>query len=895
MAEGVVILFLTKLCELIEKEAHLLGGVSHDVRLLREKLQWISLSLKEADNRCLEDEGVKLWVAQVRATAFEAEDIIDSFLLKVGLPRRRAGYKGLVGNPIKRWIALHKTGKEIKKINSRLDNISVNRSILGLGNIYEKVPSIRARKERRAPRVEEVDVVGLKAEAEEVCKILIEGGEHRPIVSIVGMGGSGKTTLAKKVFKDIHLRRHFECFAWIYVSQEYIVHDLLCDMVKCFKTLSSDDIVELKSMSEEELSGELFKCLKGRHYLIVIDDIWSREAWDAIEASFPTENNGSRIMLTTRKKDVALRADPKRKPYEVRLLTDEECWELLHKKAFLGVANHGDLKELEAVGKDIAKRCCGLPLAVVVLGGLLSRKDQSIHEWEKVRRSIGWHLKEGEDQILHILALSYTDLPYYLKMCFLCFAAFPEDSSIHATELCRMWVAEGFVQERGDETMEDVAEDYLLELIHRSLVQVVERCSNGRVKRCGIHDLLRDLAITKAKECQFLDVYSGNVRSASPTTERRLSITHGDICKHMSVNHLTRQLRSLFCFFQFDAPFGKENWNNLYKSFKLLRVMQLDNVPISTIPDGIGDLIYLRYLSVKFVGLEPMLTLPSTVNNLCNLQTLVILGVRILLPVDHGIWKMRQLRHLHIRPWCSTKETDMKLNELTNLRTLSLMTVDHWIMGDFDKLTSLRSVGLRGELNLYQNELSSFIGKQENLESLQLTGPRNDQLSTQIISSHLHHLEKLHLRGQLEKLPALQDIAPCLTKLVLFDSRLPEDPMAVLEKLPKLQLLRLLNGSYLGKKMCCSSQGFPVLAILEINWCEELEEWIVEEGAISNLRRMEIYECSKLKMIPEGFQHVTTLQELIVSRQPREFLERVQENGLDWFKIQHVPSVVIKI
>ncbi|XXG72336.1 hypothetical protein AAC387_Pa07g1462 [Persea americana] len=546
MAEGVVILFLTKLCELIEKEAHLLGGVSHDVRLLREKLQWISLSLKEADNRCLEDEGVKLWVAQVRATAFEAEDIIDSFLLKVGLPRRRAGYKGLVGNPIKRWIALHKTGKEIKKINSRLDNISVNRSILGLGNIYEKVPSIRARKERRAPRVEEVDVVGLKAEAEEVCKILIEG-----------------------------------------------------------------------------------------------------------EASFPTENNGSRIMLTTRKKDVALRADPKRKPYEVRLLTDEECWELLHKKAFLGVANHGDLKELEAVGKDIAKRCCGLPLAVVVLGGLLSRKDQSIHEWEKVRRSIGWHLKEGEDQILHILALSYTDLPYYLKMCFLCFAAFPEDSSIHATELCRMWVAEGFVQERGDETMEDVAEDYLLELIHRSLVQVVERCSNGRVKRCGIHDLLRDLAITKAKECQFLDVYSGNVRSASPTTERRLSITHGDICKHMSVNHLTRQLRSLFCFFQFDAPFGKENWNNLYKSFKLLRVMQLDNVPISTIPDGIGDLIYLR--------------------------------------------------------------------------------------------------------------------------------------------------------------------------------------------------------------------------------------------------RMEIYECSKLKMIPEGFQHVTTLQELIVSRQPREFLERVQENGLDWFKIQHVPSVVIKI
>ncbi|RWR84799.1 Disease resistance protein [Cinnamomum micranthum f. kanehirae] len=892
MAEGAVRIFLNQLCELIEKEAQLLFRGSDDVNLLREKLQWLSLSLKEADNKCLEDEEVKLWVTQVRAITFEAEDIIECFVLRAKI------------NPISRVLFLHKLGKEIQKINSRLDNISENRSKLGLGNVQEKgEPSVPVRKEKKSPTVEEVDVVGVEDEAKVVSKMLIEGDARRSVVSIVGMGGLGKTTLSNKVFNDITVRRHFSCRAWIYVSQEFTVRDLLYDLIKFLKTPSSNDSDNLHRLSNEKLREELSDYLKQMRYLIVIDDIWNRDAWDGIQASFPNEKNGSRILLTTRKRDVALYADPKRKPYELRLLTNEECWELLQRKAFPEVVNHGELQELELVGKDIAKRCCGLPLAVVVLGGLLSRKDQSIHEWDKVRKSIGWHLKEGEDQILHILALSYSDLPYYLKTCFLYFAAFPEDSTIHATELCRMWVAEGFVQERGDETMEEVAEDYLLELIHRSLIQVSERRFNGRVKICRIHDLLRDLAIKKAKEDMFLDIYGGNVHSTSSAVARRLSITHHDICKHISVKYLTKNLRSLFCFTNCEI----ENviWKYVSGRFKFLRVMHTVDVCISKLPAEIGDLIFLRYLSMRVNS--GSCTLPSTLNNLYNLQTLVVKshGSGIQLPIENGIWKMRQLKHLHILPSCSpharnllpswlTNEKYMKLNELTNLQTLSVMTVGRWITGGFDNLTSLRSLGLEGNLNLYQTGLSNLIGKQENLESLRLVETCSHLLPTQIISSQLHHLKKLHLSGRMEKLSALQGVATCLTKLVLEASGLQNDPMAVLEKLPKLQLLRLLVTSYLGKKMCCSANGFPVLAVLEISLLEELEDWTVEEGAIANLRNLKIHQCSKLKMIPEGFKHVTTLQELVLSSQPLEFLERVQENGLDWFKIMNVPSVMIK-
>lgn len=223
--------------------------------------------------------------------------------------------------------------------------------------------------------------------------------------------------------------------------------------------------------------------------------------------------------------------------------------------------------------------------------------------------------------------------------------------------------------------------------------------------------------------------------------------------------HVTH-LRSLFCFIQYDPTLEKENWNSLFKRFKSLRVMHIDSVPNSMVPDGIGDLNYLRYFSVRFKGKKHMLTLPSTISNLRNLQTLIILG-------DQGTWKIRQLRHLVTSYGLfSPKANHMNLNELTNLHTLSMMTVGHLIMGDFDRITGLRSLGLGGELNLYRTGLSSFLGKQANLKSLQLIQIRDDQLPIQIISSHLHHLEKLHLSGRLDKLPTLQEVAPCLTKLV---------------------------------------------------------------------------------------------------------------------------------
>lgn len=151
----------------------------------------------------------------------------------------------------------------------------------------------------------------------------------------------------------------------------------------------------------------------------------------------------------------------------------------------------------------------------MVLGGLLSRKEATYSEWLKVLQSVHWQLKQDPLQCEDVLDLSYFDLPYYLKSCFRYSGLFSEDSEISARRLVLLWVAEGFVQPRGEEPLEDVAEDYLEELIGRNMVQAATRTSNGRIKTCQVHGLLRERSITKAKEDRFLEVIHKDTKVAS--------------------------------------------------------------------------------------------------------------------------------------------------------------------------------------------------------------------------------------------------------------------------------------------------------------------------------------------------------------------------------------------
>ncbi|XP_058114634.1 putative disease resistance RPP13-like protein 3 isoform X2 [Magnolia sinica] len=533
--EAVVLQLLVKLADPLIKEVISLYEVDDKVELIVTQFTQMQCFLKDADDKQEGDERVKNWVLNVTDAAYVAEDLIDTFIFKVA-PLKRTGFVGCITRYACIFCELkarYKLSSEIERINNKIRVISESRSTFGIQNIGQEAgtssagPSLQEWR-LTSPLDQEPDFVGFEKELEFLVERLTKGESRRCVVSVVGMGGLGKTTLTKKVYNDTRVKARFHFRAWICLSQEYDVKDILKKIIDCCMVLSEEESKKVEKMDVFELRHKISEYLKGKIYLVVVDDIWTNEAWDAIKGAFPLNDtlpdveNGSRVMITTRNKVVALHADAQSLPYELLTLGKDESWNLFCRKAFPGQGNVCP-ENLEQFGRKIVEECCGLPLAIVVIGGLLSTKEE--WEWENVRESITWQINEGQDKISKILSLSFRDLPYQLKPCFLYLGIFPEDYEFRAKKLIQLWAAEGFLQQRGNETAEKVGQDFLNELIQRSIIQLAKRSSNGGIKSCRIHDLLRDLSISKAKEGMFLQVHHGNSNTLA-SRARRLVIHH---------------------------------------------------------------------------------------------------------------------------------------------------------------------------------------------------------------------------------------------------------------------------------------------------------------------------------------------------------------------------------
>ncbi|CAL9238211.1 unnamed protein product [Arabidopsis halleri] len=898
MAETLLSFGVEKLWDLLTRETERFQGVEEQFNELKRELEMLRCYLKDAEANKQTFAMVRNTSKEIEDIVYDAEDTIETFLLKQELGKT-SGIKKQIKQLACVIADRRKIALDMEAISKRINSVIRKMLIpcIQQVNVSERTiqsPQDIQREMRQAFSSEDEDhPVGLKKNVDQLVGYLVkEDGSQ--VVSITGMPGIGKTTLAKQVFNHAIVKSHFAGLAWVCVSQQfrrkYVWQTILRKLCPEYK--ESD-------MTEEELQEKLVQVLETQNTLIVLDDIWREDDWDRIKAIFPRKK-GWRLLLTSRNEGVGLRADPTCFTFKPDCLTPEESWTLFQRIVFPSenTTEYKFYEEMEEMGKQMIEQCGGLPLSVKVLGGLLAA-EYTLHRWKRIYANIRSHIVGGTsfnerniNSVYHALYLSFEELPGYLKHGFLYLAHFPEDYPIDVEKLSYYWDAERIIRPMHYEgaTTREVADGYIEELVKRNMVISKKDVSTSRFETCHLHDMMREVCLRKAEEENFVHILDTSHVTSTATSQssfksRRLAIhLSDDTSTHMEAYIQNPRLRSLLFIKQSLLLNWMESGLCITK-LQLMRILDLSYVKFERgkLPSDIGKLIHLRYLSLYLAKVSH---LPSSMRNLRKLLYLnlgVAAGSPIYMP--NFCTKMRELTFL-LLPDDMEDKTKLELGNLTNLETLENFSTKHSSVRDLHgmkRLTTL-SILLNGE-GCTPETLSS-LGELGHLESLTIRNHKSDKKEYVLDGIHGKKLKSIQVE---------QHFPSHLTTISLRHCYLTEDPMPILEKLLHLKEVCLGERSFCGKKMVCSSSGFPQLQKLSLHALDEWEGWIVEEGSMPLLHTLEINRCQKLNALPDGLRFITSLKELTIITTEREFTEKLSKGGEDYYKVQHIPLLSIPV
>ncbi|MQL81108.1 hypothetical protein Taro_013563 [Colocasia esculenta] len=866
------------------------GSIRQGLERLSRMLVRIRATLDDAEEMEIRDASVRLWLRELEGVAGDAEDVLDELPCEAsrlramedhGFHPRGAAEDGADG-PFKRlWNTvryasgsssaagsheflafLDDVERRIEEINSRFDEIIKDRAALQFEESHGQRHAGMPARRPTSCLVEKSGIFGREKDLEAINSFLSDaetsGNNNISVMAIVGMGGLGKTTLAQAAYSDASDGldgKHFDVKLWVYVSENFDLVRLTRSLIES-STLTPCHLAELNP-----LHTKLKQELDEKKFLLVLDDVWEDEnfssCWDTLTAPLLYGRKGSKIIITTRSEKIA-KMTRATLTYHLPVLQEEHCRELFRRWAFEG-RNLDSLPNLKDIGDKISKKCKGLPLAAKTLAGLLSSEDDE-EVWNRILQCDIWDIDE-ETGIMSILRLSYQHLPAHLKRCLRYCSVFPKGYEFDMDHLVWMWMAQGYVQAKGELQMEDIGKKYFDDLLRRSFFH----CSRETFL---MHDFIHDLARSvSGDECCSVE---GDKFHSIQVDVRHMSVVCcSDPSSIASAGHHygTGTLRSLLFFRCYVMGIClMKPLDDLFNQMKHLRVLDLSCTDLQSLPTSIGCLKHLRYLGLR--SNRMIRQLPESVGSLHHLQTIDLesSGIQFL---PNSISNLLNLRHIICKDGL---QYPVGIGRLINLQTMAGFIVssghDYAKLGELKHINNVRSLRISGIANLtdVDEAKEACLEKKNQLQSLDLSWSGHSSITDQVLESLKPNpkLEWLCISCFNGRSPPSWLGHPSFSKLTTLKligskcwSSLP--PLGQLPSLKCLYISTIKGVEYIDDEFF--SGGFPRLETLTFKYMSNWKSWRgAQNGECRQLRKLTIDSCDNL--ISLSINNLHSLQDL---------------------------------
>ncbi|KAM3752641.1 hypothetical protein ACB098_03G034600 [Castanea mollissima] len=819
------------------KEIGSIWAVKDEFQKLKGTLSTIEAVLKDAEKKQEQDMNHQLrdWLTKLRDAVYDADDLLADFVTE-DLRRRAMGKMAKKVRTFKLAFSLRrKMAKKIKVTRERFDAIAKDRNNFQL---VEQRPSETVTRDRdqTSSLIHEEEIFGREKDKEILVDLLLysEVKENVSFLSIVGIGGMGKTTLTRYVYNDRRVLGYFNLKMWVCVSDNFDVKKIT---KKIFESATGK---KPENLEMDNLQIKLCEELNQKKYLLVLDDVWNEdeEKWSILKGILMSGSKGSKVVITTRTKLIA-NITSTISPYDLLGLSEKQSWSLFKQMAFRN-GKETIKPNIEEIGMDIVRKCCGVPIAIKAIGRILYFKKTE-KEWLNIKNREFANVTQEENNsgILPILKLSYDYLPSHLKCCFVYCSLFPKDHEISKSKLINLWIAQGFIPLSNEKLhMEDVANEYCKALLWRSFFQEAREDSFGDIISFKMHDLIHDLAQSISRvECTNIDSNIENVNE----NVRHLSIaSYKMFKKDLSSLFKANKIRTLILRTKRVSSCQKSTLEILFCSLRCLRALDLHSLNIMTVPNSIEKLTYLKYLDLSGNKIE---VLPSSISRLLNLQTLNLSYCIKLKELPGNIQNLFNLRNLELEGCDSLTHMPPGLGQLTSLQVLNkeltctgfpILYKLNNLRGELririeigvkDAASKAKAANLKDKQHLRKLELQWFF------ELGNIAGVCEDENLMEGLRPH-QNLKMLNVRWyQGVRFPSW---LPSLTGLVILEISNSMcqhlSPMYLLPNLRNLSLIYMHGLEYISNReiteeISASSTFFPSLESLNLLTCPNLKGW----------------------------------------------------------------------